>query len=242
MSGPNRPAVTVVIPIHNEEGLLDTAVLALRQQLAERVGRPSEVLLVENGSSDATADAARALARRHPGDVRVLSLPAADYGEALRAGLLAARADLAICEEIDLCDVGFHARALALLDGDAADLVVGSKAMPGAQDRRPWVRRAATRALNRALRALVGFRGTDTHGLKALRRDALLPVVHACRLRGDLFASELVVRAGRTPGLRVVEIPVTVAEKRPPSVRLLRRAPAVIAGLARLTAALRRDG
>lgn len=231
------PEVSVVIPVHNEEGLLETAVLALRQQWGERIGRSWELILVENGSSDSTRQLAEAMALRWPGEVIALSLPSADYGAALRQGLLSARGALVICEEIDLCDVEFHQRALELLAGEA-DLVVGSKALADSRDRRPLVRRAATRVLNGLLRAVVGFRGTDTHGLKAFRRAALQPIIERCELRRDLFASELVVRAERQ--VRVVEIPVSLGEKRPPSVKLLRRVPGALSGLIRLAAAVRR--
>lgn len=239
MSGP-APEVSVVIPIHNEEGLLETAVLALRQQWAKQIDRPWELILAENGSSDGTASLAVELAERWPGEVHSLSLPDPDYGGALREAVLVARGELVICEEIDLCDVGFHRRALEILDADDADLVVGSKALADSRDRRPLLRRAATRVLNGLLQVLVGFRGTDTHGLKAFRRQTLLPVVRRCELRRDLFASELVVRAERAP-LRVVEIPVSLAEKRPPSVHLLRRVPATLSGLLRLAAVVRKD-
>ena len=62
-------------------------------------------------------------------------------------------------------------------------MVVGSKAMKGASDERPLIRRAATRVLNGMLRVALGFRGTDTHGLKAFRRATLLPVVERVRDR-----------------------------------------------------------
>jgi glycosyltransferase involved in cell wall biosynthesis len=232
------PEVSIIIPIHNEVGLLETAVRALRQQWRERLDRPWELILAENGSTDRTGAVAAALANRWPGEVRVLSLPDPDYGAALKAGMLAARGELVIAEEIDLCDLDFHTRALALLDADEADLVVGSKAMPGARDARPWLRRTATRVLNGLLRATAGFRGTDTHGLKGFRRSALVPIVRDCRLGRDLFSSELVIRAERA-SLRVVEIPVSLAEKRPPSVALLRRVPGTIKGLVRLAVVLR---
>ncbi len=133
-----------------------------------------------------------------------------------------------LCEEIDLCDLDFHRRALELLRSGEAELVIGSKAMPGAHDRRPLGRRAATRIYNGLLRVTLGFHGTDTHGLKAFRRAALLPVVGRCIVGHDVFASELVIRAERE-GVRVREIPVELAEKRAPSVRLLRRVPKVLA-------------
>ena len=66
------------------------------------------------------------------------------------------------------------------------------------------------------LRATTGFRGTDTHGLKAFRRDRLRPWRSACVVDRDLFASELVIRAQRM-GRDVREIPIALREKRPPS-------------------------
>ena len=84
------------------------------------------------------------------------------------------------------------------------------------------------------LRVFVGFHGTDTHGLKAFRRDRLLDVVNRCVVDKDLFASEFVIRAERM-GFRMTEIPVTVVEKRPPSINLVRRVPNVLKNLGRLT-------
>jgi hypothetical protein len=88
------------------------------------------------------------------------------------------------------------------------------------------------------LRLLFDFQGTDTHGLKAFRRRAVLPIVQACQIDRDVFSSELTIRAYRSP-LRVVEIPVRVLEKRPPSVDLWKRLPAVAMDLWHLTKAIR---
>jgi hypothetical protein len=142
-----------------------------------------------------------------------------------------------ICDEIDLCDAEFYRRALPLLE-QGVDLVVGSKAMPGADDGRPVVRRLATRVINTLLWVATGFAGTDTHGLKAFRRERLCEVARACRVDRDLFASELVIRAGRM-GRVIREIPIALREKRPPSVRLLRRIPRVLKGLVQLGWAIR---
>ena len=53
----------------------------------------------------------------------------------------------------------------------------------------------------------------DVSSRKAFHRETVLPVVHACVIDRDLFASELVIRAARA-GLRIVEIPIQLAEKR----------------------------
>jgi hypothetical protein len=235
-AGEKAPDISVVIPVHEEEAILEAAVHHLLASLP-RLDRPFEIILAENGSADRTPEIAAGLAGLHP-EVRTFSAPSPDYGLALRQGIAAARGRYVLCDEIDICDVGFHERALGLLERGDADLVVGSKSMAGAEDHRPLGRRAATRVMSGLLRVLLGFHGTDTHGLKGFRREALAPVAEACIVGRDLFASEFVIRAERL-GLKVVEIPVTIAEKRPPSIDLARRVPAVLKGLARLFVAIR---
>jgi glycosyltransferase involved in cell wall biosynthesis len=224
------PEISVVIPVYNEAGIVRLAVEELSSKL-DALGWDFEIVLAENGSRDATRDVLRKMAA---GDARVrwFHEEEPNYGRALKRGILEARGRVVICDEIDLCDVGFYQRALPLL-AEGADLVVGSKAMRGANDGRPWIRRIATRTINLLLRLTTGFRGTDTHGLKAFVRDRLDPVARACVVERDLFASELVIRAQRT-GRDVREIPIALREKRPPSVQLLRRVPRVLRGLVQL--------
>jgi hypothetical protein len=171
----------------------------------------------------------------------MFSLGEPNYGKALRRGILEARGTWVICEEIDLCDLDFHRRALEHLRHGDADMVVGSKAMKGASDHRPLMRRAATRVLNGLLRVALDFRGTDTHGLKAFHRETVLPIVEQCVIDRDLFASELVIRIGRA-GLRVLEIPIRLDEKRPPAINLVKRVPNVLRGMAKLTRVIRFGG
>jgi glycosyltransferase involved in cell wall biosynthesis len=239
MSSGAPPRVSIVIPVYNEEGILHEAVEELCGALAG-LGWSYEVLLAENGSSDHTVELGEHLSKELPG-VSIFSVPEPNYGRALREGILRARGEFVICDEIDLCDVDFYRRAMALLEHGHAQMVVGSKAMKGANDGRPLVRRAATRVINGMLRVAVDFRGTDTHGLKAFRREALVPIVHRCVIDKDLFASEFVVRAGRA-GIEVVEIPVRVQEKRRPAINLARRVPNVLKNLVRLTYVIRVKG
>jgi hypothetical protein len=155
--------------------------------------------------------------------------------------MLEAKGTWVICEEIDLCDLDFHRRALEHLRHADADMVIGSKAMKGASDHRPLMRRAATRVLNGMLRVALDFHGTDTHGLKAFNRGKLLPIVEQCVIDRDLFASEFVIRAARA-GLRLLEIPIRLHEKRPPAINLVKRVPNVLRGMAKLTRVIRFGG
>ena len=234
-----QPRISVVIPVYNEEAILEAAV----KDLLDRLGRfePSfELIIAENGSKDRTVALAEELAARFS-EVRTFSLGEPNYGKALKRGILEARGEIVVCDEIDLCDTDFYARALALLDAHEADLVVGSKVLDSSSDERPLLRHVATLVINGMLRISLGFKGTDTHGLKAFRRASLSPVVERCIVDKDLFASELVIRADRG-GVRTREIPVRIVEKRPPSINLFKRVPNVLKSVAKLTYAIRVRG
>jgi glycosyltransferase involved in cell wall biosynthesis len=238
MSGAT-PHVSIVIPVYNEEAILFDAVTGLREKYAEK-GWSYEIIIAENGSKDRTVPIAEELAAKYP-DVHFFSLGEPNYGKAMRSGILRARGTFVICEEIDLCDVEFHARALDVLESNDADLVIGSKLLGEAQDDRPMIRHAASMFYSGLLRVTLGFKGTDTHGLKAFRRSALLDTVRACLVDKDVFASEFVIRAERG-GVRIREIPVRVIEKRPPSINLFKRVPNVLKNVVKLTVAIRIRG
>ena len=234
--GTLEPSISIVIPVYNEEAILRASVVDLVDRL-DALSWSYELLIAENGSTDGTTQVAAELAKRFDQLVcRHTDEP--NYGKALRDGILHARGDLVICDEIDLCDTDFHERAVALLQDPSVDFVVGSKVMEGATDERPFYRRLGTVVINGMLRVTLGFKGTDTHGLKAFRREPMQPIARACLVDRDLFASELVIRAERA-GLGVREIPVRVLEKRPPTVGLARRVPNVLKNLVKLFIAIR---
>lgn len=234
------PRISIVIPVYNEEPILHAAVVDLRERL-----RPFnwsyEIVLAENGSRDRTLAIAAELAGKYP-EVRFFSFGEPNYGGALRRGIVSeARGDIVICEEIDLCDTDFHARAVEALSTGSVDMVIGSKLLQGSADERPMARHAASLFYNSLLRVMLGFQGTDTHGLKAFTRKTILPIARSCVVEKDVFASELVIRAYRA-GLSIREIPVRVMEKRPPSINLVKRVPNVLKSLAKLTWAIRIKG
>ncbi len=220
----------MVIPIHNEAPILEHCLTGIIEGLGG-LDRPFEIVLCENGSSDDTLVAARALAA---GDqrLRVLTSPVADYGEALRFGITNSHHDQVVIFNIDYWSATFVQRALDELR--AADMVIGSKRLRGSLDERPLMRRAITASFNGFLRVCFGFRGTDTHGLKAFSRDAVLPIVERCTTDGWIFDTELVLLAERR-GLRIVEVPVTLAEIRAPGYRsLIARVPRTLKAIDRM--------
>lgn len=227
------------MPAYNEADLLERSVADVVDGLGASTGS-FEVIVVENGSRDGTAAIADRLAATTP-EVRTLHLPAADYGAALRAGFLAAHGDTVVCFDVDYYDLAFVAAAQARLDGnDAPAIVVGSKRAAGARDERTALRRLVTTVFSAILRYGFGLRVSDTHGMKALRRRAVEPLVRVCRFGTDLFDTELVLRAERA-GLLTVELPVVVVERRPSRSSIVRRVPRTVWGLVRLRFLLGRD-
>jgi glycosyltransferase involved in cell wall biosynthesis len=241
---PADPHISIVIPVYNEQAILHAAVVDLRERL-KPFGWSYEIILAENGSKDQTIAIGHELAAKYDnpedGQVKLISLGEPNYGKALKQGILLARGDIVLCEEIDLCDTTFHKSAIEILETGEADLVIGSKLAVGSADDRPLIRHAASIAYSTLLKVMLGYRGTDTHGLKAFRRAPLLDVVRACLVDKDVFASEFVIRADRA-GVVIREIPVHVIEKRPPSINLFKRVPNVLKSVAKLTWSIRVRG
>jgi glycosyltransferase involved in cell wall biosynthesis len=231
--------ISVVLAAHNEEGFLAATLGHLVDGLRAR-GADFEIVVVENGSIDGTLAVAERVAADAP-EVRALSLPEADYGAALRAGLLDARGDTVVNFDVDYYDLGFLDRALARLDEpDRPAVVVGSKRQQGSVDNRSWSRKIVTLGFTTLLRFGFGLSVSDTHGMKAMRRDAVRAIAENCRFRTDLFDTELVIRAERA-GLGVVDLPVEVSETRPSRTPIAKRALRSLGGLARMRGVLWRE-
>lgn len=224
------------MPAHNEQGFLEPAVKSVVTGLGSR-GLAYEVVIAQNGSLDATSAEAQRLSSTFP-TVSAFDLPGADYGVALREGFLRSSGEIIVNFDVDLVDLDFLDRALETMSAEDVAVVVGTKLGPGAEDRRPLPRRVVTAAFSAVLRHGFGLRIRDTHGLKALRRQPLAPLVAQCRFGKDIFDTELILRAERA-GLRVEQIPVAVADTRPPRTPIAKRIPRTVVGLVRLWVALK---
>lgn len=226
--------LSIVVPVYNEAAFIPQALPLLIAEM-EGLGLPYRIHLVENGSSDGSADVARAVARGAP--VTVSSLAVADYGTAMRQGFLESDGDWVINFDIDYFSADFLKKVMLTTD---ADLVIGSKRNPESQDRRPWIRRLATWVFNLMLRTILESKVSDTHGMKAFRRSLVADLATDVVSRQDLYDTELVVRAERS-GYRIVEVPVVVEEIRTAKSSLIKRVPRTVVGLIRIRRALRTE-
>ncbi len=232
-----KSVFSIVIPIHNEANFLPHALRELQSELAG-LGVPFDINLVENGSTDGTAEIAEAEAADFP-EVRVSRLPVPDYGTAMLEGFMAATGTWAVNFDIDYISVSFLKRVLA--EGDDADVILASKRAPGSDDRRGYIRRLATFSFNTVLRLLVKSSVSDTHGIKAIRRDVIQELAPRVVSRKDLFDTELVVRAGHA-GYRIAEFPIVVEEQREARSKLWKRVPRTIRGIWRIRKQLKTEG
>lgn len=226
----SKRLVSVVIPVYNEEHILEKAITAFLEEITLFKNEfLFEIILAENGSRDATIKKGEQLSEKFE-NVSIFHHPDPDYGMALKAGILKAKGEIVICDEIDLLLLEYYKEALEIFSNSDAQMVVGSKRAAGAKDKRPLKRRFATFVLNMLLKVFLGFKGTDTHGVKSFLREPLLPVLDRCMVGKDIFASEFVIRAERCK-IKIEEIPISLDEKRAPSIRLLHRVPKVISNL-----------
>lgn len=238
-AGGPQARVSVVIPAFNEEEILRSSVTEIASGLRKR-GDPFEIVVVENGSTDQTRTEALRIADEIS-ELRVASLSAADYGRALREGLLVARGEFVVNFDADYYDLDFAGRAISLLEQqDGPVIVVGSKRLEGATDARSWARRSITAIFAFALHAGFGSRISDTHGMKAMRRQAVTPLARRCRFNADLFDTELILRAERE-GLRIAAVPVVVEERRPSRTPVVGRATRTVFALTKLWMVLKRE-
>jgi hypothetical protein len=149
--------------------------------------------------------------------------------------------DVVVNFDVDFCDLGFLDRAVPMVEApDGPAVVVGSKRSAGSDDTRNWQRRLVTNVFSSLLRYGFGLSVSDTHGVKAMRREAVAPLARHCRFGQDLFDTELILRAERS-GLHSAEVPVEVVEKRPARSSIRARIPRTVKGLVALRIALWRE-
>jgi dolichyl-phosphate beta-glucosyltransferase len=200
------PALSVVIPAYNEALRLPPTLARVDEHLSAR-GVAHEILVVDDGSSDATAEIARAAGA----SVRVLRHePNRGKGYAVRRGMLAATGARRLMTDADLSTpIEELARLEAELDR-GFDVAIGSRAVAGAriEVRQPAYREAMGRLFNRLVQVLLLPGIADTQcGFKLFTAPAAAASFEACRLDGFSFDVEALYLARRR-GLRIAEVPI----------------------------------
>jgi len=205
------PPYSVVIPCFNEAARIGETLRLTLDYLAANAAE-SELIVVNDGSTDATGTVARKILSETKIATRLLeNFPNRGKGAAVRSGLLAAREPIGLFFDADLSTpLTQTPKLIDPIANDEVDIAFGSRAL----DRsligihQPWRREQGGRVFNLLVRVATGLPFWDTQcGFKAFRLDVCRPILEAARVNGFAFDVELLFIAQRA-GLRIREIPV----------------------------------
>jgi dolichyl-phosphate beta-glucosyltransferase len=224
------PLLSIVIPAHNEEHRLSDSLNRVLTFL-QRQAYQAEILVVENGSQDRTAEIARRFTERHP-NLSLLQEPEAGKGLAVRRGMLAAQGEYRFICDADLSmpieEVNRFIPPI-LLDFDVA---IASREIPGAvRYGEPLYRHWVGRVFNLLVRALTipGIQDTQC-GFKCFKAEVAEDLFSVQVINGWTFDAEVLFIALRR-GYRIVEVPISWHYIPGSRVRLLRDSFAMLTDL-----------
>ena len=225
------PEISIVIPIHNEEHFLESSVSLLLSELKKSNVLDFELILAENGSTDNTLSVIGLLQERYE-EVRSVCLYEADYGAALREGMISSAGDYIIMFDLDYWDVIFLRKTVLLMRDFEHDVIIGSKNLLLSKDERRLARRLISQIFRFFLLVFFRIRVSDTHGVKAFRNhDELKQLIKETKFTRHIFDTELVLRCQKA-NLNIIELPMTVVEKRPSSNKtIIKRIPEAVVDL-----------
>lgn len=200
------PAVTVVIPAYNEEWRILPTIGAIATHMSAR-GEPWELIVSDDGSTDATASLVRDL---RFANLRLLTAPRnAGKGDAVRRGMLAARGRLVLFADADQSTPIEQFDRLADRVTDGFDVVVGSRAVAGAAvSNKSLGRRILSGGLHVLVSRVFGIHVADTQcGFKLFTAPAAQELFSTQVVDGFSFDLEVLYLAHKL-GYRVTEEPV----------------------------------
>ena len=200
------PSLSVVLPAYNEALRLPQSLERLNRYVDEHFP-DAELIVADDGSSDATAVVVSEIARSWP-RTQFPALPHRGKGHAVKVGMLAARGSVRLFSDVDLAvPPEFIERFVRATE--TAEVVIGSRDLEGSRRiGEPRRRRVMGRIFNASVRLLASLPYSDTQcGFKALRGETADRLFRDLRTEGFGFDVELLFAAKRA-GVRVAELPV----------------------------------
>ena len=205
------PSFSVVIPAFNEASRIGQTVRATLDYLQE-VNPKNELIVVNDGSTDATGTIAREVLSGAKIPARLLeNFPNRGKGHAVHKGLLAAQRPIGLFSDADLSTpLEETPKLVEPIANDEVDVAFGSRALDRSLigQHQPWRREQGGRIFNLLVRLATGLPFWDTQcGFKAFRLNVCRPILESARIEGFAFDVELLYLAHKS-GLRLREIPV----------------------------------
>ncbi|MFE0461538.1 glycosyltransferase [Kitasatospora sp. NPDC058965] len=227
-------SVEVVVPVFNEEHVLERCVRRLHGYLAETFPYPFLITVADNASTDGTWAVATALAAEFE-QVRAVHLGLKGRGRALRQVWGSSEADVVAYMDVDLSTglEAFLPLVAPLLSGHS-DLAIGSRLHRGSAVVRGPKREFVSRTYNLLLRATLAAKFSDAQcGFKAGRTEVVQRLLGAVEDNAWFFDTELLLLAERR-GLRIHEVPVDWVDDPDSRVDIVRTALDDLRGMARV--------
>jgi len=204
------PRLSIVIPAYNESARIENA-LARVMECVEKQGWDAEVLVVDDGSKDATQDIVQQWMQRYPRLNLIQNDGNRGKGYSVRNGLLQAAGDIVMFTDADLSAPMEEAERLFAAIADGADVAIGSRWLDRTRQtiHQPLYRRFFGRCFNWVTRTIMGLPFKDTQcGFKAFRRSAAQVIFRLQRIERWGFDPEILFIA-RKLGYDIREVPVT---------------------------------
>ncbi len=228
------PTLDVVVPVYNEEAVLERSIVRLYDYLSAGFPFTWRITIVDNASTDGTWLAATRLARDllH---VTAVHLDRKGRGIALRTAWTATDAAVVAYMDVDLStDLDALLPLIAPLASGHSDVAIGSRLAPGSSVARAPKRELISRTYNLILRTVFATRVRDAQcGFKAVRADVARVLLPAIEDDAWFFDTELLLLAERN-GLRIHEVPVDWIDNADSRVHVARTALDDLAGSVRM--------
>jgi dolichyl-phosphate beta-glucosyltransferase len=202
-----QPFLSIIIPAYNEERRISSTLETVLSFL-EKQEYDSEIIVVENGSQDRTAEIVKAYQHGHP-SLHLLHETRAGKGLAVRRGMLAAKGSYRFICDADLSMPIEEVRRFIPPELEAFDIAIASREVPGAaRYDEPVYRHFIGRGFNLLVRLFAGLKIQDTQcGFKCFRAEIAAELFNQQVIDGWTFDVEVLFLAQRR-GNTIVEVPI----------------------------------
>ena len=207
---PRIKSISVVVPAYNEENDLRTSIKIIHNYLMNQVKTKFEILIVENGSTDNTANIAKEL-EAELSNVKAFSLDTPSFGGAYRYGILHANNDMVTLYPVDLAfSLDFIGRAYKLIE--KYPIILGVRFHQKSEVDRPLIRTFISKSHTMLVNAFFRTNYNDVDCLKAFQTDIGKKLVKHTSAEGPFIEVEFVnlIKKNR---IRYCEIPINHIEK-----------------------------